>query len=72
MHASRNKALARLTRQRPPLGRPCACTTLDISPHTVDTLTRRVSDKLNVSDHASAAIRGLGSGVLKYTKGTVT
>ncbi|WP_300056259.1 LuxR family transcriptional regulator [uncultured Roseobacter sp.] len=45
---------------------------LGISPHTVDTLTRRIFDKLDVSDRTSAAIRGLGSGVLKYTKGTVT
>ncbi|MCV3270341.1 helix-turn-helix transcriptional regulator [Roseobacter sinensis] len=45
---------------------------LGISPHTVDTLTRRIFDKLDVSDRTSAAIRGLGSGVLRYSKGTVT
>mgnify|MGYP006289239537 FL=1 len=37
---------------------------MGVSPHTVDTHVRRIFDKLGVSDRTSAAIRGLGSGLL--------
>lgn len=37
---------------------------LGISSHTVDTLTRRLFDKLNVRDRTSAAILGIGSGLV--------
>lgn len=37
---------------------------MGISRHTVDTMTRRVFDKLDVNDRVSAALRGLGSGLL--------
>ena len=39
-------------------------TILDVSPHTVDTLTRRLFDKLRVTDRTSAAIRGIGTGLV--------
>ncbi|MEW9920849.1 autoinducer binding domain-containing protein [Marimonas sp. MJW-29] len=39
---------------------------LGISRHTVDTMTRRMFDKLDVNDRTSAAIRGLGSGLLHH------
>jgi LuxR family transcriptional regulator/LuxR family quorum-sensing system transcriptional regulator CciR len=35
-----------------------------ISPHTVDTHVRRLFDKLGVSDRTTAAVKGLGSGLL--------
>lgn len=38
---------------------------LGISRHTVDTLVRRVFEKLDVNDRTTAAIRGLGSGILQ-------
>ena len=37
---------------------------LGISPHSVDTTIRRMFDKLDVNDRTSAAIRGLGAGLL--------
>lgn len=37
---------------------------MDISPHTVDTHVRRIFDKLGVADRTTAAIKGLGSGLL--------
>lgn len=37
---------------------------LDLSPHTVDTLVRRIFDKLGVSDRTTAAIQGVGSGLV--------
>ncbi|MFT6675346.1 MAG: LuxR family transcriptional regulator [Sulfitobacter sp.] len=37
---------------------------LGISRHTVDTMTRRMFDKLDVNDRTTAAVRGLGSGLL--------
>lgn len=37
---------------------------LDVSPHTVDTHVRRMFDKLGVTDRTSAAIRGVGSGLI--------
>lgn len=37
---------------------------LGISHHTVDTLVRRLFDKLGVSDRTSAALRGIGSGLI--------
>ncbi|WP_208351952.1 helix-turn-helix transcriptional regulator [Pseudaestuariivita rosea] len=40
---------------------------LGVSPHTVDTLVRRVFDKLNVADRTTAAIKGIGSGLLQFT-----
>ena len=39
---------------------------LGLSRHTVDTITRRIYDKLNVNDRTTAAIKGLGSGLLRY------
>lgn len=44
---------------------------LGISRHTVDTLTRRIFDKLDVSDRTTAAIRGLGAGLVRYRHGNV-
>lgn len=37
---------------------------LDVSYHTVDTHVRRLFDKLGVSDRTSAALRGVGSGLI--------
>lgn len=37
---------------------------LGISRHTVDTMTRRMFEKLDVNDRTSAAVRGLGSGLV--------
>lgn len=37
---------------------------LGVSRHTVDTLTRRIFDKLDVNDRTSASILGLGSGLI--------
>ncbi|MEM9436939.1 MAG: autoinducer binding domain-containing protein [Pseudomonadota bacterium] len=39
---------------------------LGISPHTVDTLMRRIYEKLGVRDRTSAAIKAVGSGLLQY------
>lgn len=39
---------------------------LGISRHTVDTLGRRLFEKLEVNDRTTAAIRGLGSGLLHF------
>lgn len=39
---------------------------LGISRHTVDTMVRRMFDKLEVNDRVSAAVRGLGYGLLHY------
>ncbi|WP_371225242.1 helix-turn-helix transcriptional regulator [Roseovarius sp. 2305UL8-3] len=39
---------------------------LGVSRHTVDTLTRRIFDKLGVNDRTTAAIKGIGSGVVRY------
>ena len=36
------------------------------SPHTVDTMLRRVFDKLEVADRTTAAVKALGSGLLQY------
>ncbi|AXI45419.1 LuxR family transcriptional regulator [Sulfitobacter sp. SK012] len=44
---------------------------LGISRHTVDTMARRVFEKLDVNDRTTAAIRGLGSGLLHYRDGAV-
>lgn len=38
---------------------------LGISRHTVDTIGRRLFDKLDVNDRTTAAIKGLGSGLLQ-------
>lgn len=38
---------------------------LGISRHTVDTITRRMFDKLEVNDRTSAVIRGLGAGLVQ-------
>lgn len=38
---------------------------LGISPHTVDTIVRRIFAKLEVNDRTTAAIRGLGAGLLR-------
>ncbi|MEX0311356.1 MAG: autoinducer binding domain-containing protein [Tateyamaria sp.] len=35
-----------------------------LSPHTVDTLVRRIYSKLNVADRTTAAIRGVGAGLI--------
>ena len=37
---------------------------MGVSPHTVDTLVRRLFAKLNVTDRTTAAIKGLGAGFL--------
>lgn len=37
---------------------------MGISPHTVDTITRRMFDKLDVTDRTRAAVRGIGAGLL--------
>ena len=37
---------------------------LGISDHTVDTLVRRVFAKLGVGDRISAAIKGIGAGLV--------
>lgn len=42
---------------------------LGISRHTVDTLIRRIYEKLDVSDRTTAAIRGLGSGLVRHRQG---
>jgi LuxR family transcriptional regulator/LuxR family quorum-sensing system transcriptional regulator CciR len=39
---------------------------MGVSPHTVDTHVRRIFDKLGVADRTSAAIKGLGSGLLMH------
>ncbi len=39
---------------------------MDLSPHTVDTLIRRIFEKLEVRDRTTAAIKALGSGLLQY------
>lgn len=39
---------------------------LGLSRHTVDTICRRLFEKLNVNDRTTAAIRGLGAGLLRY------
>jgi len=38
---------------------------LELSPHTVDTLIRRIFDKLAVNDRTSAALLGVGSGLMR-------
>ncbi len=43
---------------------------LGLSRHTVDTLARRIFEKLDVNDRTTAAIRGLGSGLLQYQRVT--
>lgn len=40
---------------------------LGVSTHTVDTLLRRIYAKLNVTDRTTAAIRGVGSGIIHLT-----
>lgn len=45
---------------------------LEISPHTVDTHIRRIYAKLNVNDRTSAAIRGVGSGLVQIEESAVT
>lgn len=37
---------------------------LTVSPHTVDTLVRRIFEKMGVKDRTTAAIQGVGSGVV--------
>ena len=44
---------------------------LGISRHTVDTITRRIFEKLDVNDRTTAAIRGLGSGLVRHRRGAV-
>ena len=39
---------------------------LSVSPHTIDAHMRSIYRKLGVADRTSAAIRGLGSGILQY------
>lgn len=39
---------------------------LEMSPHTVDAHVRNIYRKLHVTDRTSAALRGVGSGVLQY------
>lgn len=44
---------------------------LGISRHSVDTMTRRIFEKLKVHDRTTAAIRGLGSGLIRHRRGEV-
>ncbi|MEE4187181.1 MAG: LuxR family transcriptional regulator [Roseobacter sp.] len=44
---------------------------LGISRHTVDTITRRIFEKLNVNDRTTAAIMGVGSGLVAHRRGRV-
>ena len=44
---------------------------LGISRHSVDTMLRRIFEKLNVHDRTTAAIRGLGSGLVAHRRGSV-
>lgn len=37
---------------------------LELSPHTVDTLVRRIFSKLGVADRTTAAIQGVGAGLI--------
>ena len=37
---------------------------LDVSRHTVDTLVRRIFEKLGVTDRTTAAIRAVGAGIV--------
>ena len=39
---------------------------LAVSPHTIDTHVRKIFDKLNVTDRTTAALRGLGNGLIKF------
>ncbi|MEM1375649.1 MAG: LuxR family transcriptional regulator [Pseudomonadota bacterium] len=41
---------------------------LNVSPHTVDTLLRRIYDKLGVADRTSASIKAIGSGLLQSSR----
>ncbi|MEM7076290.1 MAG: LuxR family transcriptional regulator [Pseudomonadota bacterium] len=41
---------------------------LGISRHTVDTLTRRIFEKLGVNDRITAAIQGIGSGLVRTSR----
>lgn len=41
---------------------------LGVSRHTVDTMLRRTFDKLDVTDRTSAAIRGLGAGLIQIPR----
>jgi LuxR family transcriptional regulator/LuxR family quorum-sensing system transcriptional regulator CciR len=38
---------------------------LGVSPHTIDTLVRRIYTKLSVADRTTAAIRGIGAGLIQ-------
>lgn len=44
---------------------------LGVSRHTVDTLTRRIFGKLEVNDRTTAAIRGIGAGLVHRRRGDV-
>ena len=44
---------------------------LGISRHTVDTLARRIYEKLEVNDRTTAVVRGLRDGLVKYRRGVV-
>jgi LuxR family transcriptional regulator/LuxR family quorum-sensing system transcriptional regulator CciR len=44
---------------------------LGISRYTVDTITRRIFSKLDVNDRTTAAIRGIGSGLVYNRRGGV-
>lgn len=41
---------------------------MGVSRHTVDTMLRRIYDKLNVTDRTSAAITGLGAGLIQIPR----
>lgn len=45
---------------------------LDISPHTLNAHIRHIYAKLNVNDRTSAAIRGVGSGLVQIEESVVT
>ena len=41
---------------------------LGVSPHTVDTLVRRIYGKLEVADRTTAAIHGIGAGLIQPSR----
>jgi LuxR family transcriptional regulator/LuxR family quorum-sensing system transcriptional regulator CciR len=43
---------------------------LGVSPHTVDTLVRRIYAKLDVTDRTTAAIKGVGTGLITLNRPT--
>ena len=73
LHPPKSRPAARLSRRETEVLRWIArgksnsviADILGISRHTVDTIMRRMFDKLEVNDRTTAAIRGLGAGLLR-------